>query len=83
MNKEDFPNVSISNGRNRIIAVILAFVLGWIGGYKFYLGQWVQGLAFVLFCWSGLPFIFGIVEGVMMLAMTDEQFNAKFNSGKA
>lgn len=72
-----------STERHRFIAIILAFFLGWIGGHKFYLGQWVQGVVAVLLCWSGLPFLFGIIEGIVMLAMTDAAFDAKFNSGKA
>ena len=73
------PIPNILNGRNRVIAAILAFFLGGIGGHKFYLGEFVWGLLYMAFCWTFIPAIIALIEFVILLAMTDEQFNKKYN----
>lgn len=79
LDSDSFSNLSISDGRNRIVAILLAFFLGWIGGHKFYLGRIGQGLVYVLFCWTGIPFIVGLIEGAIYLSMSDKAFLAKYH----
>ena len=66
--------------KDRIAAVIIAFGLGWFGMHKFYLGKWGWGLIYLLFSWTSLPLIISIVEGVMYLLMSDEEFDHKYNN---
>lgn len=64
--------------RNKITAVILAFFLGGIGIHKFYLGRPGLGILYLLFCWTGIPVIVALVEGVIYLTMSDEEFKNKY-----
>ena len=67
------------NGRNRLIAALLALFLGGIGIHHFYLGNTTYGIISIIFCWSGIPYIIGIVQGIMMLLETDEEFAKRIN----
>ena len=63
----------------RIVAAILAILLGDFGIHKFYLGQIGLGIVYLLFCWTGIPAIIGIVEGIIYLTYTDESFMEKYD----
>lgn len=64
--------------RSRTTAAILAIVLGSFGAHKFYLGQKGLGVAYLLFFWTYIPGIAGVVEGIQYLMMSDQQFAAKY-----
>jgi TM2 domain-containing membrane protein YozV len=66
--------------RSRTSAAIFAFFLGGLGIHKFYLGQSGAGIVYLLFCWTFVPAIIGFIEGIVYLTMSDETFNAKYNS---
>lgn len=65
--------------KDRWATAIIAFGLGWFGMHKFYLGKWGWGLLYLFFSWSTLPLIISIVEGVLYLLMSDEEFDNKYN----
>ncbi len=50
--------------KNYTIAGVLAIVLGALGIHRFYLGEWKIGLLFLLFSWTGIPAVVGIIDGV-------------------
>ncbi len=60
--------------KNKNEAGILAILFGGLGAHKFYLGKYGQGLICVAFCWSFIPAVLGIMQGVHYLTETDEQF---------
>ncbi len=65
--------------RNRTTAILLALFLGGLGVHQFYLGGkwwWVS----LLFCWTFIPAIVAIFEVIQLAMMSDEAFNAKYNS---
>ncbi len=63
---------------DRITAGILAITLGWLGVHKFYLKRPFIGFIYIIMCTTGLSFIFGIIEGVYYLSMTDADFMKKY-----
>ena len=69
----------VSGKRNKWIAIILAFFFGAFGIHKFYLGQIGMGIIYLLFCWTGITAIIGIIEAVLYLTMSDEEFAAKYS----
>ncbi len=71
------PPSPISDER-KLVGGILAIVLGGLGIHKFYLGDTGMGILFLCFCWTGIPSIIGIVEGIIILTQTDEEFNQKY-----
>jgi len=62
------------SSRNRKEAGVLAIVLGSLGIHKFYLGQYGKGLIYFATCWSGIPTLMSLGEGIHFLTESDEQF---------
>ena len=70
--------VSAQNGKSRVIAALLAFFLGGFGVHKFYLGQVGMGIVYLLFCWTFIPAIIAFIEFIILLLMSDIEFNRKY-----
>ena len=60
--------------KNRREAGVLAIVMGGLGVHKFYLGKYGQGLVYAALCWTFVPAVLGVLEGIHYLTETDEQF---------
>jgi len=67
--------------KDKTTAGILGLLLGGIGAHKFYLGQTGAGIVYLLFCWTLIPGIIGLVEGISLLTMNQALFDARFNGG--
>lgn len=65
--------------RNKTTALLFCFFLGGIGGHKFYLGQTGMGLAYLIFFWTGIPALIALVEFVLLLLMSEDEFNRRYN----
>jgi TM2 domain-containing membrane protein YozV len=70
-----------SSGK-RVTAGILAILLGGIGVHKFFLGYTTAGIIHLLLCWTGIPGLIGLIEGIIYLTKTDEQFDATYVTGR-
>ena len=66
------------NGKTKVAAGLFAIFLGGIGMHKFYLGQVGQGIVYVLFCWTFIPSVIGLIEGIIYLTMSDQAFAEKY-----
>ena len=64
--------------KNRVAAILLALFLGGLGAHKFYLGQVGMGLLYLVFCWTGIPAIVALVEAILYLLASDEDFQKKY-----
>lgn len=51
--------------------------MGGIGVHKFYLGKVGLGILYLLFCWTGVPAVIGLVEGIIYLVQSDQEFAQK------
>lgn len=65
--------------KDKTTAGVLGIFLGGIGAHKFYLGEGGTGIFFLLFCWTGIPFIIGLVQGLNILGMNQATFDARYN----
>jgi TM2 domain-containing membrane protein YozV len=74
------PNVP-SRGKEKVVAGILGILLGSLGVHHFYLGSTTAGVielvATIFTC--GLAGLVGLVEGVLLLVMSQEEFDARYN----
>ena len=73
------------NGADKKIpAGVLAILLGGLGIHKFYLGYTNAGIIqlVVSFCTAGIGSIIGIVEGIIYLTKSDEDFVNTYIVGK-
>ena len=64
--------------KNKYVAGILAILLGDLGIHKFYLGRIGSGILYLLFCWTGIPAIIGLIEGIIYLCTDDDTFQVKY-----
>ena len=67
-------------GKDKTAAGILGILLGGLGIHQFYLGSVGTGvilLATNILC--GLGFIIGIIEGILLLTMSDQDFDKRYN----
>lgn len=63
--------------KSKIAAGILAIFFGGIGVHKFYLGQVGMGVVYLLFCWTCIPAVLGLIEGIIYLTSNDHNFQIK------
>lgn len=81
----NFPGVATRGRRaggerkSKMVAAVLALVLGGLGVHHFYLGNPVLGIVYILFCWTFIPAIIAFVEAIVYLSMSDAAFDEKFN----
>lgn len=71
------PHPSISESK-KVGAALFALLLGGFGAHKFYLGKPGQAIIYFLFCWTLIPTLIGIIEGIIYLTMSDNEFAAKY-----
>jgi TM2 domain-containing membrane protein YozV len=68
------------SGKSKIAAGLFAILLGGFGIHKFYLGRIGWGIVYILFCWTFIPAIAGLIEGILYLTASDEEFERKYAS---
>ena len=75
----------LTKRKSRTIAAILAFsgTLTISGLHKFYLGQPLWGILYVLLSWTPVPKVACAIEGVWYLTQEEETFDRYFNLGES
>ena len=63
-------------------AGLLAILFGGLGMHKFYLGNYGQGLLCVAFCWTLIPAVIGVMQGVHYLTESQDQFEDELQPKK-
>jgi len=75
----------------KLVSGILAILLGWIGVHKFYLGYQKEGIIMLIvgvvgLFLCGIPTfivsVVGIIEGILYLTKSDEEFVATYVTGR-
>ncbi len=72
------PDVS----SKKLTAGLLAILLGTFGIHKFYLGDTGMGILYLCFSWTGIPSIAGLIEGIIYLTKSDEEFFRQYMQKK-
>jgi len=68
---EDIPN-------KKLVAGLLGILLGGFGVHKFYLGFTTAGVIMILLCCTGVSGIIGLIEGIIYLTKSDEDFYREY-----
>jgi TM2 domain-containing membrane protein YozV len=68
-------------GKSKVVAGLLGILIGWTGAHHYYLGSITAGIVVLVLsvCTCGLGGILALVEGIMLLVMSDADFDAKYN----
>ena len=77
MSQTTHQNVQPQYDKDKSVAGILALLVGGLGIHKFYLGKIGNGIMYLCFCWTGIPAIIGLIEGIMYLTESDEEFRER------
>ena len=65
------------SGKHKLVLALTLF-LGWCGVHRFYMGNRALGLAYLLFCWTLIPFIVSMVEVLYFSLLPEEDFKIKY-----
>lgn len=81
--REDWNNPRVyRQDDKKIVAGILAILFGYLGIHKFYLGYTREGIIQLLLgLMFGLGGVIGIIEGIIYLFKTDEEFYQTYQVG--
>lgn len=71
--------VKIQGLKDKNLAAILAFLLGGLGIHRFYLGQPILGILYLIFCWTFIPLCLSIIDFFVFIFMSQNRFNLKYN----
>ncbi|GHU57845.1 putative membrane protein YozV [Clostridia bacterium] len=63
--------------KSKVTAGLLAILFGILGMQWFYLGKPMRGILSVIFCWTYIPAILGVVHGIIILCESDYTFQLK------
>lgn len=65
--------------KDKLTAGLLAIFLWGLWFHKFYIGKPWEWVFYILFCWTFIPSIFALVEGIMYISCpSDKAFNEKY-----
>ena len=68
--------------QKKLVAAVLAILLGWLGLHKFYLGYMAAGIIqLVLSFFLGIGGIIGLIEGIIYLLKSDDEFESVYING--
>ena len=54
--------------------IALCLFLGGLGAHKFYAGKWIQGLLYVVFCWTWIPVIISLIDLLIAMFKTPNEY---------
>ncbi|MEZ0180615.1 MULTISPECIES: TM2 domain-containing protein [Flavobacterium] len=79
--QSEFGNAKPEN--KKVVAGVLAILLGGLGVHKFYLGYTKEGIIqLILGLLCGIGAIIGLIEGIIYLTKTDEEFYQTYQVGQ-
>lgn len=65
--------------KRKLTVGLLAIFLGGLGIHRFYLNQIILGIIYLLFCWTFISSIIGLIDGIIFLSMDENKFDLKYN----
>ena len=69
---EDLNRIASTDGedaspKSRLVAALLAYFLGFVGGHMFYVGKTGKAILMIIFFWTGIPAIIGFINFIQIL----------------
>ena len=66
--------------KDKLTTTLLALFLGTLGIHRFYLGQVLYGICYVILAATGISTIIAFIDFIMFLIMDKKEFDKKYNS---
>ena len=85
--KQAYQEINADTGNKRIVAGVVAILFGALGIHKFILGYQKEGIIMLVISFLSLGFLLalvaliGIIEGIIYLSKTDEEFFQTYQIG--
>ncbi len=70
-------------GKSKSLAIVFALFLGGLGIHKFYLGKSGTGFLYLIFCWTFIPVILGIIDAFVLMGKSERVFTGGVRPGIA
>ena len=70
--------MAATGAKSKVVAGILGILLGSFGIHKFYLRSIGKGILFLLFCWTGIPGLIGLIQGIIYLIEDEGKFHSRY-----
>lgn len=58
---------------NKVAYCVLAFFVGGVGAHKFYAHKYVNGVLYLVFCWTFIPSLIAFIEFIIALTRTPDE----------
>lgn len=79
--KKPFSGKVPAGNVSKTALLLLTFFLGGFGVHKFYLARNIQGILYLLFCWTGIPGLIAMVEFFIYVFTSQEKLNSRYKTG--
>jgi TM2 domain-containing membrane protein YozV len=66
--------------KDKNVAGVLALIFGSFGVHRFYLGQPVLGILYLVFFWTSIPAFLGLLDAILFFVMDKKVFDMKYNT---
>ncbi len=57
----------------------ITFFLGGVGGHKFYLRKYLQGVIYLLFCWTAIPSVVALFEFIIYIFKSEADLQQAYS----
>ena len=82
MSNSTTPSTPPAGAEKKLVAGLLGILLGGFGVHKFYLGYTKEGIIQILLSFVCVGGIIGLVEGIIYLTKSDQEFVDTYITGK-
>ena len=65
--------------KDKNVAAVLALFLGGLGVHKFYLGRIGAGIVYLVFFWTAIPALLGLIDFFVLALQDNDAFNRRYN----
>ena len=72
-------DIYVHERKSKGLAMTLCFFLGWLGVHQFYLRQYLSGSLYLIFSWTGFPFLLSILDFIIMFLTPKSTFHRKYD----
>ncbi|MFC6787025.1 TM2 domain-containing protein [Halobaculum halobium] len=76
--RQSSAGASGSGSKDKTSAALLAIFLGGLGAHHFYLGNTGRGIIYLVFSWTFIPLLVGLIEGIIYLTKSEDEFQRQY-----